>query len=303
MQSLWMVVAALFYAFYAAFVKFAGIEGIGSWEILFFRSIFGVVLFYGIMMYSGVTILTHHPWQHFIRSMCGTMAIICGIYSVSHLNIGLAMTLNYTSPLFVGAFVLTTSLLHHARINWGLIGMVLLGFVGVVVMLGPTISPDEYYAAFVGLAAGFFTANATTFVKKLGMLHEPESRIIFYLVLVGSICGLVGTFSTGGFHPWTGSGALYILGLCICATGGQFCLTRAFSRGNLVLSSSLQYTVILFSTILGEIIFLEPATLPVISGMLIIVFSGLMSSYFVRRENAQRKKVVEVEQKRAEQTS
>ena len=46
MQSLWMVVAALFYAFYAVFVKYSGFEGIGSWEILFFRSIFGVVLFY-----------------------------------------------------------------------------------------------------------------------------------------------------------------------------------------------------------------------------------------------------------------
>lgn len=44
-QSLWMVVAALFYAFYAVFVKYSGFEGIGSWEILFFRSIFGVVLF------------------------------------------------------------------------------------------------------------------------------------------------------------------------------------------------------------------------------------------------------------------
>ena len=163
--------------------------------------------------------------------------------------------------------------------------MVLFGFIGVVIMLGPTIGPHEYYAAVVGLAAGFFTANATTFVKKLGMLHEPETRIIFYLVLVGAICGLIGTFLTGGFHPWSVKGAVYSLGLCICATGGQFCLTRAFSRGNLVLSSSLQYTVILFSTILGEILFLEPATFPVICGMLIIVFSGLMSSYFVRREN------------------
>lgn len=152
MQSLWMVVAALFYAFYAVFVKYSGFEGIGSWEILFFRSIFGVVLFYGVMRFSGITLSTTHPWQHLIRSMCGTLSIICGIYSVSHLNIGLAMTLNYTSPLFVGAYILTTSLLHHARVNWGLMAMVLFGFIGVVIMLGPTIGPHEYYAAVVGLA-------------------------------------------------------------------------------------------------------------------------------------------------------
>lgn len=291
MQSLWMVVAALFYAFYAAFVKYAGFEGIGSWEILFFRSFFGVVIFYFVMRFSGITITTHHPWQHTVRSLAGTLSILCGIYSVSHLNIGLAMTLNYTSPLFIGTYVLTTSLFHHARVNWGLMAMVLLGFVGVVIMLGPTIGPHEYYAALVGLSAGFFTATATTFVKRLGVLHEPESRIIFYLVSVGTICGLCGTILTGGFHSWTASGACFILGLCICATGGQFCLTRAFSRGNLVLSSSLQYTVILFSTILGEVAFMEPVTIPVVVGMLIIVFSGLMSSYFVRKE--MRKKLAE----------
>ena len=81
-----MVVAALFYAFYAVFVKYSGFEGIGSWEILFFRSIFGVVLFYGVMRFSGITLSTTHPWQHLIRSMCGTLSIICGIYSVSHLT-------------------------------------------------------------------------------------------------------------------------------------------------------------------------------------------------------------------------
>ena len=64
-----MVVAALFYAFYAVFVKYSGFEGIGSWEILFFRSIFGVVLFYGVMRFSGITLSTTHPWQHLIRSM------------------------------------------------------------------------------------------------------------------------------------------------------------------------------------------------------------------------------------------
>lgn len=37
MQSLWMVVAALFYAFYAVFVKYSGFEGIGSCQINFRR--------------------------------------------------------------------------------------------------------------------------------------------------------------------------------------------------------------------------------------------------------------------------
>ena len=99
-----------------------------------------------------------------------------------------------------------------------------------------------------------------------------KHELFFTLFWSVRFAALIGTFLTGGFHPLSVKGALYIWDFVSVQLGGQFCLTRAFSRGNLVLSSSLQYTVILFSTILGEILFLEPATFPVICGMLIIVF-------------------------------
>lgn len=285
MQSLWMIAAALFLSIYGVCVKYAGIEGIGSWEMLFFRSLFGVVVFYLLLRMKGQSPATKHPWAHITRSLSGTFAILAGMYAISHLNLGLAQTLNYTSPLFVGSWVAFSSMLHHDRINWGLMFMVIIGFIGVIILLGPTISPSEYYASAVGLAGGFLIAVATTFVKKLGSYKEPEARIILYLVMVGTVCGLAGTLVTGGFHSWTTNAALFILGLCVFSTLGQLTLTMAFSRGNLVLSSSLQYTVILFSTIFGEVIFNEPVTLPVVAGMIIIVFAGIMSSYFVRKEN------------------
>lgn len=288
MQSLWMVVAALFFAGYGVFIKLSGAEGIGSWEILFFRSIFGVFVFYVMLRLAGGTVYTSHPWHHIVRSLCGTSAIVAGIYSISHLNLGLAMTLNYTAPLFVGTYVAVTSIAHHQRMNFGLMSTVITGFVGVVVLLGPTIGPNEYFASVVGLSAGMFTAIATTFVKKLGLLKEPEARIIFYLVLVGAVVGFIGVILTGGFHAWSWTSALYILLLCICATMGQFCLTRAFSRGNIILSSALLYTVILFATIDGVIIFGEPVSITGVLGMIIIVLSGFFATYFVRRENARR---------------
>ena len=266
-----MVVAALFYAFYAVFVKYSGFEGIGSWEILFFRSIFGVVLFlrrYAFQRHYAF----HHSSRHLIRSMCGTLSIICGIYSVSHLNIGLAMTLNYTSPLFVGAYILTTSLLHHAR-ELGTDGDGAFRFYRRRDHARTNHRTARILCRCSGFSRGLFSLQMPQRLLRNSACFM--SRNTNYFLPCSGRCDLRPhrNILTGGFHPWSVKGALYILGLCICATGGQFCLTRAFSRGNLVLSSSLQYTVILFSTILGEILFLEPATFPVICGMLIIVFS------------------------------
>lgn len=284
MQSLWMVVAAVFYALYGVFVKSAGAEDIGSWQVLFYRSFFGLIAFGAMMYYQGVHVASRHPWAHAIRSIAGTCAIVAGIYSISHLNLGLAMTLNYTAPLFLGSFVVIYSLLHHARINWGLNISLIVDFIGVIILLGPTIGPDEYFPAAVGISAGMCTALATGFVKRLGAWREPECRIIFYLMVAGTACGLVGVCFTGGFTAWTWWRFLWIISLSICAILGQLTLTMAFSRGNMVLSGALQYSVILFSTILGMIVFDDEVTVTIAVGMVIIVLAGLSASWFTKHE-------------------
>ncbi len=284
MQSMWMLVAAVFYAFYGVFVKAAGAEDIGAWQVLFYRSFVGLIASAVMMYFKGVHPMSRHPWAHATRSIAGTCAIIAGIYSISHLNLGLAMTLNYTAPLFLGSFVVIYSLLHHSRINWGLNISLLAGFVGVVTLLGPTITPAEYFPAAVGISAGICTALATGFVKRLGAWREPESRIIFYLMLAGTFAGLVGVCFTGGFTAWTWIRLAWIFLLSMCAVFGQLCLTLAFSRGNMVLSGALQYSVILFSSILGVVFFDDTISLTSAAGMCIIVCSGLAASWFTKME-------------------
>ena len=284
MQSLWMVVAAMFFALYAVCIKFASLEGIGSFEVLFYRSIFGLLIFYTVMRIKHVTVHTAHPIDHMIRSVVGVGAVMAGIYSISHLNVGLAMTLNYTSPLFIGCFTIGIMVSQHKGINWKLLSTLLLGFLGVVIMLSPSITPDEYFAAAVGLGAGFFTAVATTYVKRLGLMKEPELRILFYFVLIGTLSGLIGTLLGGGFTMPTWVAAVAILGFSICSTCAQFFLTIAFSRGNLVLSGALQYTVILFSTLMSVFVFGDSVTMAAVGGMVMIVVAGILASYFTRQE-------------------
>ena len=289
MQSLWMLASAVFYALSGVCIKSASSLGIGSWEVLFYRSFFGLTVFFVLMHLRGIVLGTRHPAAHLIRSIAGTSAIVAGIYSLSHLNLGLATTLMYTAPLFLGTFVVINSLIHHARINWGLMFSLVVGFIGVLILLGPTIGPNEYGAAAIGLSAGMFTALATGFVKRLGVYHEPDARIIFYLMLAGSVCGLFGVVFSGGFSAWTTENWGWIIGLCICSTFGQLLLTRAFSHGNMVLAGALQYSVILFSTILGVLIFSESVTISTIEGMVIIVVSGLSASWYTKKEQIQTK--------------
>lgn len=133
-----------------------------------------------------------------------------------------------------------------------------------------------------------FTAVATTFVKKLGLLKEPEARIIFYLVLVGAVVGFIGVILTGGFHAWSWTSALYILLLCICATMGQFCLTVHSAEATSFFPVRCSIPSFCSPPSTGVIIFGEPVSITGILGMIIIVLSGFFATYFVRRENARR---------------
>lgn len=290
MQALWMVVSALLFAFYAACVKYASLEGISSFEVLFYRSFFGLILISLLLKHRKISVFTKHPFAHAVRAGIGTLACIAGIYSIANLNIGLAMTLNYTSPLFIGCFTIAAAWYAKHPVNWRLISTLVFGFIGVVVLLSPTIAPHEYVYAGVGLSAGFCTAIAVSYVKRLANYHEPELRILFYFVLIGMLAGLTGTAVQAGFTSLSWRSACFILGFSLFANMAQMCLTRAFSRGNVVLSGALQYTVILFSTLLGEIIFDEPATPSIVIGMIMIVCSGIAASYFTRQDILKKQK-------------
>ena len=61
-------------------------------------------------------------------------------------------------------------------------------------------------------------------------------------------------------------------------------MTRAFSHGNMVLAGALQYSVILFSTLLGVWVLGDEVTLVAAAGMVLIVVSGLAASWFTKKE-------------------
>ena len=69
---------------------------------------------------------------------------------------------------------------------------VLLGFVGAVMLLRPTITPSQLWPAFVGLGSGAVSAVAYWNVRQLVQADEPEERVVFYFAL----------FSTAGALVW-----------------------------------------------------------------------------------------------------
>jgi drug/metabolite transporter (DMT)-like permease len=146
-----------------------------------------------------------------------------------------AITLNYTSALFLAAF---TPFMLHEKPKKILFGTVLLGFVGVVLLLQPSFSRQNALAGLVGLLSGFGAAIAYMHVKQLGKLNEPDWRTVYYFTLISSICSGLWML-TQPFTVPTMQDMPVLIGLGLSATVGQLAMTRAYRTGNTLIVDSL----------------------------------------------------------------
>lgn len=288
-KSLWMLVASLLFALMAAFARM-GASDFSALELVFYRSAFGAAVIALWVWAQGFTLRTPLVRAHFMRSFLGTFALTIWFYAISKLPLGTAMTLNYTSPLYMALIVIFLAVKNGESFSRASAAAVVLGFFGVTLVLKPELSPGQTFPALVGLTSGFFAALAYFQIRQLSRMQEPEWRIVFYFTLFGTIAGLIACYVVeGGLHMPNAQGLVGILGMGLCATLGQICTTRSYAYGNMLLSSCLGFSAIPFSVIISFFWFGESVTAATLTGAAVILCSGMMATVATKRTEAAEK--------------
>lgn len=276
--ALWMVVAGLLFSLMGVFVKL-GAQQFSTAELVFYRSLFGLAAIYAIVRLRGGSVRSRNWRLHLWRGLSGFTALMLFFHALSHLPLGMAMTLNYTSPLFL---VLMTVLVLGERPHWRLIAAILVGFLGVALLLRPSFEAGQLETGLLGLASGFFAGIAYLNVKELGRVGEPEWRVVFYFTLISSLGG--GAWMT--LHPfhavtWNNIGLLAALGGT--ATLAQLAMTRAYAVGHTLTVASLAYSAVVFSALLGIAVWGEVPSATGWLGMGIVILAGVIGVRFTPR--------------------
>jgi S-adenosylmethionine uptake transporter len=159
---------------------------------------------------------------------------------------------------------------------------VIAGFVGVILLLRPTIEQDQLFAGIIGLLSGLIAALAYIQVAALGRLNEPEARTVFYFSLGTTVVGAVLMLVTG-MSPWVWPSVLWLLPVGVLAALGQLCMTKAYSRGSTLVVANLQYSGIVFGALFGLMLFAEHIPLMGWLGMALIMASGIASTILRNR--------------------
>ncbi|WP_333845313.1 DMT family transporter [Limnohabitans sp.] len=283
MQSLWMLLGAAFFATMGVCVKL-GSEHFNSAELVFYRGVVGLVFLAMLAKQQKVSLRTRYPGMHLWRSAIGVSSLSAWFYAIAHLPLATAMTLNYMSSVWIAAFIVGGSLVNwnpqDGRSAWSqgpLALSVIAGFVGVVMMLRPTVEQNQIFAGLIGLMSGFVAAFAYMQVMALGRLGEPEARTVFYFALGTAVAGLIG-MGFAGVSEWHWQHAVWLLPVGLFASLGQLCMTRAYSQGATLVVANLQYSGIVFAALYSLLLFGDDIPLIGWAGMALIVVSGMTAT-------------------------
>jgi S-adenosylmethionine uptake transporter len=275
MTAPWLMVGASFlFATMGVCVKFASAH-YHPGEIVFYRGLVGALMLGGLARWRGSSLRTPVPAMHFWRSAVGVASLVLWFYAIGGLPLATAMTLNYMSSVWMALFLIGGSvMMGSARVDGRLVAAVLVGFVGVALVLRPTIDDRQLWYGLAGLLSGMLAALAYLQVTALGRAGEPEARIVFYFSLGGMAAGAVTML-------WTGASAhvafapLWLVAVGVLATAAQMLMTRAYAIGRALSNASLQYLGIAYAFVYGVLLFGDPVTLSALAGMALIVAAGL----------------------------
>lgn len=272
MQSLWMLAASLGFALMGVCVKLAATH-FSAAEMVLWRSVLSMLAMAALLWSTGLTVRTPRFGMHVHRGVSGFVSLFMFFHALTALPVATAMTLNYTSPLFV---VVLFGLLAHERIGPALWLTVLAGFVGAILLLQPTIAPDELWPALVGLASGAVSAVAYWNVNRLVQAEEPEERVVFYFALFSAAGALVWMLPQR-WHAITLDNVAALAGVSIFGTVAQLAMTRAYGKGSAIVSAALSYSGIVFAAVLGIAIFDDALPLVAWLGMALIIVAGIIA--------------------------
>ncbi len=270
---LFILLAALGFAFMSFFVKMAG--DVPTMQKAFFRNIVAVLIAsVSLVRYKGSLHVDKRDYLPlFLRSLFGTIGLIFNFWAISRLALPDANILNKMSPFFA---VLMSIFILGERPNSMDILTVIVAFVGAMFVVKPTAGLASL-PAIVGLIGGMCAGTAYTFVRKLGKHNVPGPLIVFVFSAFSSIVCLIPMLMD--YQPMT-----FIQLLCLILAGcsaalGQFSVTAAYTFAPAKEISVFDYSQVIYAAILGFLVFHEWPDRMSLIGYVLIIGTAIVKWY------------------------
>lgn len=247
-------------------------------QIVFARSFFAIFPILALMAYQGELrsgLKTSRPRLHALRGVIGVTGMLCWFSALRFIPLPDATAISYAAPLFTTALA---ALLLGEVVRLYRWSAVFIGLIGVVIVLFPhlngasDLTGDTALGAGLALVAAFFIALAIVQVRRM-TATETTASIVFYFSIVGSVVGLA-TIPFGWQVPDLQGGLMLVL-VGLMGGAGQILMTLSFRFAEASLLAPFDYSSMLWTLVIGVVIFDEIPTPTVLIGASVIIGAGI----------------------------
>jgi drug/metabolite transporter (DMT)-like permease len=275
---LWTLTAGLCFVLLNTLQRYLTLQ-IDPLQSQFLRYFCGLLVVLPFVWRSGLAAYRpQHIRGQFTRGVVHTVGL--GLWFVALPKISLAeMTaISFTTPIFI---MLGAWLFLREPMRWERWLAAIVGFTGVLVVVGPSLSGGGYYSLVMLASAPVFAASFL--ITKALTRYETAGVIVLWQALTVTLLSL----PLALLH-WQAPSLLQWAGYLVCGMLGStahYCLTRSYGVADISATQSLKFLDLVWATLLGWLVFSEqPSQFTLIGGLLI----SMSTIWIARRESRRR---------------
>ena len=271
---------------------------VSLYEVYLVRTVVSVILilFYLKLTNKPIVFKTQYPLLTFIRVILFFFGFSSFYVSLTVLPLGFATALFFVTPFLITIFAHFFLKEEIGIRRWS---TVVVGFIGVYITLNPDFNNFNYLSLLPILCA-FCYSLSMIIIKKTSdkdSVYTQTFTFYFGAIILSTIFYFLigdGQYNTSDhpasqfiFREWfvdLESSILFMVATGLTATVAFLLLFTAYSIASPAVVSPFEYSILLWSPLIGWIYFNEIPSLNTVIGIIIIVSSGI---YIFMREKAQ----------------
>ncbi len=272
---LWMIACCFAGTVMVGIVRYLSESNMHFYEIIFYRCLFGTILFSSWFAKSGFSALkTTQMSKHILRAVIGFIGMALLFYCITVMELALITSITFALPLITAVLAV---FIYGEKLGIKRSLALIVGFIGVLIVVRPGTTEFDIHSILV-LIATFFWAWVYIIIKNLSKTETPK-LIAFYTTAWWTLMSLPLAiwFGEGGLP--TGEQFMWLIALGIASNAVQLSMSHAISATDFYVIMPFEFTRLIFVILMGAIFFNEIPDSETIIGGAIIMASATYSAY------------------------
>tara|TARA_E500000178_G_scaffold341873_1_gene386327 strand:- start:134 stop:1036 length:903 start_codon:yes stop_codon:yes gene_type:complete len=264
-------------------------QKVSLYEIYFGRTFIAATIsaVFLLIYKKKITFITHYPILSLIRVILHFLAFSMFFISLTYLSLAVATALYFSTPFFMSIFART---LLNEIIGYRRWLAIFFGFIGIYIILNPDLS-DFDFKNLLPLLCALFYALSMTITKITSDKDDTYTQLFYFYVITIVLCLIMYLVLGSGqfdkfddqtikfiFREWFSNFDYtfqYIILMGILASIAFTCVFRAYSNYSTSITSIFEYSLIIWSIIIGYFLFDDIPTIRTIIGVIIVMSAGV----------------------------